>query len=120
MGKETLTAAALSEQLKTITGEDALKTFAGKAIAALAGAEKQLDDAATMIIQHEEKAAAERKTNPNYRPEAVIGKKTYRINHKVRSSTGQILELDEIAADAKLIQELVKNQSSAVTELIKD
>ncbi|WP_343524378.1 hypothetical protein [Pedobacter sp.] len=120
MGKENLTAAALSEQLKTITGEDALKTFAGKVISALADAEKQLDTAATMIIEHEEKAAAERKTNPNYRPEVVINKKTYRINHKVRSASGQVLELDEIAANAKLIQDLVKNQSSAVTELTKD
>lgn len=120
MANEKITSASLGEELKTTTGEDGFKKLAVKAISALTGAEKQIETADKLIDDQNKAVEEARTSNPNYRPTATFQKKTYQVNHKIRSADGNILSLAEIAADVKLIAELVKSKSTAITELSND
>lgn len=112
--------AALAIVLKE-AGEDIKKlvAVATEAIAALANLETELETAEKMIDEQSKKLEDIVKGNPDYRPEVTTKKGTVRINHAIRDSSGKIISIEKISEDPKLIEDLLKTESSAVTLLTK-
>lgn len=120
----------MSELKKSVTlaaaviaaGEDLQKVLAvaNEAIAALETVETELESAEGIIDEQAAQIDLAVKSNPDYRPDVKIKTGTVRINHAIRNSSGGIVSIEQIAADPKLIAELLKSESSAVTLLSKD
>lgn len=107
--------------LLTEAGDDLKKVLAvaSEAIAALAQAESDIETAEKVIDEQAIKIDTAIKSNPDYRPEVKIKKGTVRINHPIRTQSG-IISIEKIGEDPKLIEDLLKSESSAVTLLSKD
>lgn len=109
-----------SENLKKATGETEIRAVALEVIKALASLESQLDSSLSVIDEQSAELEKSKLSNPNYRPTAKIKNDEFQINHPVRNAKGEVITIQEIADNPKLVAELHKNGSTAVTKLTKE
>ena len=109
-----------AEELKKTTGEDGLKSLVSKIINALSEAEKQIESAEGIIAEQSAEVEKAKVSNPFYRPTTKLKTGTYQINHAVRGDNGLVIPIDEIAGNVKLVEQLIKSGSTAVSKLIEE
>lgn len=117
MEKDQLISEIFSEKLKKANGEVEIKAIAVDAIKAIAGLETELDTSEGLIAEQAAELEKHKISNPNYRPTAKIKSDEFRINHAVRNAAGEVVSIDAIQSNLKLIAELHKAGSTAVTKL---
>lgn len=138
----------LQEALKKATGEAAILVTADNAIKELINLEKerdsflkaisikdlaisnleikvkdaelQLNSSLELIDEQAAELEKSKLSNPNYRPSLKVKDAEFRINHAVRDAKGTIVSITELAANPKLVAELHKSGSTAVTLLPKE
>lgn len=102
------------EKFKTVEeaqgAYDALKKLFDKLGAEKTAVNAQLADATKVVEEMSEKLVAAESANPNVT--AKVGKTTYRVNFGVMGK-----KKADVAKDAKLLAELVKVGSAALTEV---
>lgn len=87
----------------------------------LENAQNSLASSADIVEELSSQLEKQKLSNPNYRPTADLGKLGhFRINHPVRLPSGEIYAIEELAKNIKLVTELVKGQSTAVTKLTEE
>lgn len=110
----------LAVALKNAKGEEAIIIVANDSIKAVSDLEDQLERSLALIDEQASQLEDVKRSNPNYRPTVEIKEGTFRINHPIRSAAGIVLSIAEIAENPKLVAELAKSASTAVTKLTKE
>lgn len=106
--------------LKSAKGEEEIIVVANNSIKAVSDLEGQLDSSFALIDEQALKLEEVKRSNPSYRPTAKINEGTFRINHPIRTEAGLILSITDIAENLKLVADLAKSASTAVTKLTEE